>query len=574
MRRQLLQVPLSVQIDCKPDFAAFEDAIKSSSEALDYEPPGGATEERVAESVVRLAIALQLLTWISVSRRYKLQRLPSNAEGKQRFLVVLGCFYHEPAQMALEWAVTAFNHFASPGQRASDEGVFDESVFEISKTLRPYAETDVNTKNFLLAADELDIPAARWLGDVYRYGTGSRARLLKSTITDRTPAFGQHFSTSKYVAASILRGHGLPGSEQRLVDSEQDAIAAAEHFGYPVVVKPPDRDLGVGVAADLRNREELLSAFADAQEFGRHVIVERHFEGEEFRLTVIAGKVVKIENRVAAGVEGDGISTVRQLVDRQRATPKQRRVERVNGKVYYQLDAEALLMLDRIGLTPESVPAIGQRVTLKRRRNANAGADQIRVDPKDVHPDNMALAIRAAEIMHLDFAGVDFLSPDITRSWRETGALICEVNIRPGIGSYTSPRIYVEILERMFAEGSRIPAYLLLTDGEVPLNTTSAQSLYDKLGCNGLSCAGTILIDGKALPDRPGNSFSAAQILLGETRVDSALCVMSAQLVAKKGLPNDWFDAIFVERPGPFTDRLIPLISPNAGRVQAVASGA
>jgi cyanophycin synthetase len=273
------------------------------------------------------------------------------------------------------------------------------------------------------------------------------------------------------------------------------------------------------------------------------------------------------------GVEGDGISTVRELVDRERATPRQRRAERVQGKVHYQLDGEALLMLDREGLTPESVPVAGQRVTLRRRRNASSGADQFSIDPGHVHPDNLALAVRAAELVHLDFAGVDFLSPDISRSWRETGALICEVNIRPGIGLRTTPRVYVEILERMFAEGSRIPAYLLLTEGEVPPEATSARSLYDKLGCNGLSCAETIRIDNEALPDRPADSFRAAQILLGESRVNSALCVMSARMLAKTGLPIDRFDTIFVERPGPLAERLIPVMSPNAGRIEVLDHG-
>src|SRR5690606_23897542 len=50
-----------------------------------------------------------------------------------------------------------------------------------------------------------------------------------------------------------------------------------------------------------------------------------------------------------------------------------------------------------------------------------------------VHPGNRWLVERAARIIGLDIAGVDFLCPDISRSWREAGGAICEINAQPGL---------------------------------------------------------------------------------------------------------------------------------------------
>ena len=61
--------------------------------------------------------------------------------------------------------------------------------------------------------------------------------------------------------------------------------------------------------------EDALTAFTEAKEISRLVIVEKYITGEDHRLLVIDNKLVAAAKRTPAHVIGDGKSTIQQLVD-------------------------------------------------------------------------------------------------------------------------------------------------------------------------------------------------------------------------------------------------------------------
>lgn len=69
----------------------------------------------------------------------------------------------------------------------------------------------------------------------------------------------------------IVAAYGIPVSEQRVVTSPQEALTAADEFGYPLVLKinspdvPHKSDLG-GVVLDLRTGSAVQAAYADLME--------------------------------------------------------------------------------------------------------------------------------------------------------------------------------------------------------------------------------------------------------------------------------------------------------------------
>ncbi len=136
-------------------------------------------------------------------------------------------------------------------------------------------------------------------------------------------------------------------------------------------------------------------------------------------------------------VVGDGEHSVAQLIETVNQDPR-RGVGHEKVLTRLELDAQALKMLERAQLTDASVPAQGEIVYLRSTANLSTGGTA--TDVTDViHPDNREMAERAVRAIGLDVGGVDFLSKNITESYRSIGGGICEVNAAPGFRMHVAP---------------------------------------------------------------------------------------------------------------------------------------
>jgi cyanophycin synthetase len=375
-------------------------------------------------------------------------------------------------------------------------------------------------------------------------------------MTPYTTAQGVVYAKNKRSTADLLKKSGLPGAEHITVKTWAETLAAAHELGYPVVVKPYDRDNGQGVYAGITNDQDLKAAYTEVTEIVPEFLVERHFEGVGHRFTIHNNQVITITQKHPATVVGDGINTVEYLIKNHQS--EARRIKRPGGDepfvviginhVQMTIDDEVKGMLAQQNVTLDSVLEPGQRIQLRRRNNASAGGLTKAIDQVTVHPDNKALCLRAARILDLDIAGVDLIIPDITCSWLEVGALICEVNAIPQIG-------YNHGIEPMmldlFKNGSRIPVTLAIVDQELELPLI--HELASIFNCNGISTQQGIWINGLCVSRPWPSSFDPAVALVFDREVGAALCAMTKADVVEHGLPLDRFDQILIENPDDVT---------------------
>lgn len=371
-----------------------------------------------------------------------------------------------------------------------------------------------------------------------QFGLGASSRVLVSTMTDRTSSHATYLARHKHHSAVLLAARGLPVPQHRLVASSAEAKAAAEAIGYPVVVKPIDLDQGTGVSAWLNTPSEVGSAYARARAVSAGVMVQRHHDGDDVRLTVAEGRVIKAMKRRAAGVVGDGVHDVAALVALLDASPETAVRTLDPGFKRLTLDAEAMEMLEGAGLDAGTVLAAGQFEPLRRRGNASSGGAILPLAVAEVHPDNCALALAAARSLRLDIAGIDLIVADIRRSWREVGGVILEVNAMPQIGSLDSPDIYRDLLALLLPSRGQISATLVVVpDGLEALTDIAMGKLATRLGVDGLACRHGNWNDGarSTLPFRDG--FNAARALLSDPAIRSAAMLMPASELLRFGLP-------------------------------------
>src|SRR5205085_2540698 len=124
-------------------------------------------------------------------------------------------------------------------------------------------------------------------------------------------------------------------------------------IGYPVVTKPYNGNHGRGISIRLTNEEEVIAGFNKAKEISRSVIIETFLEGDDHRLLVVNGELVAATRRTPGHVVGDGVHTIAQLIEIVNQDPR-RGVGHEKVLTRLELDAQALKMLERVSLTPES----------------------------------------------------------------------------------------------------------------------------------------------------------------------------------------------------------------------------
>ncbi|MES2784947.1 MAG: cyanophycin synthetase [Pseudomonadota bacterium] len=437
--------------------------------------------------------------------------------------------------------VTGLVSLANAGLTGSPTEELQLKIQLLLKQMRTLAPTGRNTMPLLATAHARDIPWERVTGNVYRLGQGACSRWFDSSITDRTPAIGVGLAKNKQATASVLRHQLLPVPRHILVSSEVEALAAAKKIGFPVVVKPANLDRGIGVASGLRDDRTVSKAFHAAFAHSRAILVEKHFEGRDYRVHVFEGEVYKVRHRIPGGVTGDGVSTIEHLLALLNADPA-RGVRGSNAnKVIIDLDEEALDLLVQQGLEPSSVPQAGRIVQLRRIANVSVGGVSHPVSMDQVHPDNVALAIRAVGALKLDLAAVDLLIPDISRSWLEVGAAICEVNAQPQFG----PDAPEWIFGKIFPGNGRIPIAVVIGEGPQEEWADKLRRLVKGAGKRLGFCSplGLWVDDQLILTTESLDVFNGANLLLGNQAVDSLLLFADESLM-RYGLPSTQFDAL------------------------------
>lgn len=459
----------------------------------------------------------------------------------------------ELAQVALSFAASVLQAAADLGRLPRQQVV--ERMHQRYRELREHLRgVGLNQSTLALAraAWARGIPAYRLVkpGQLLQLGQGAKRQRVMETATDRTSLVARNVSSDKFATAGLLRQQRLPTADPRTATSEAQAVAVASVIGYPVVVKPRSLGKGLGVHVDIRDEAALRAAFAEARSHRSGVIVERHVEGDDHRLLVVDGRLVAAARRVPAGVVGDGLRTVRELVAAANADPR-RGVGFERLLVRIELDDEAGRYLSQQQLDAATVPVAGRWVRLRGTANISRGGTAVDVTDT-VHPDNRRLAERAAAVVGLNITGIDFLVPDITRSWREQRCAVLEVNeipgLRPHLVSNPGRDVAGPIVEHLFAEapGGRVPTLGVSgRPGNTQVHATcrlSAGILAHAGLCVALSTAQGAWVgpDGVALGDVAGGRM--ARDLLLDPAVQAGVFELPPVQLARSGLHLDAVD--------------------------------
>jgi cyanophycin synthetase len=267
-----------------------------------------------------------------------------------------------------------------------------------------------------------------------------------------------------------------------------------------------------------------------AREHARSVIVETFLEGDDHRLLVVNGSLVAATRRTPGHVVGDGNHTIEQLVDIVNQDPR-RGVGHEKVLTRLELDAQAQKMLEHVNMKSDSVPDAGQVVLLRSTANLSTGGTA--TDVTDViHPDNREMAERAVRAIGLDVGGVDFLSKDITESYRTIGGGICEVNAAPGFRMHVAPSegtardVAAPVIDMLFPAGTSVRVPIAAVTGTNGKTTTARMLAHiTKMAgyTPGLTTTDGVYIDGQRTVQGDMTGPVSARMVLADPQIDIAV---------------------------------------------------
>ncbi|MDH3616503.1 MAG: cyanophycin synthetase [Gammaproteobacteria bacterium] len=401
-----------------------------------------------------------------------------------------------------------------------------------------------STASLVKAAEARNIPWLRLNSySLVQFGQGRYQQRIQATTTGRTSNIAVELASDKEETNGILRDLGLPVPSQMLVRTKRDAVRAAEKIGYPVVLKPLAGNHGRGVSINLRTAEEVETGFAKASEHGRTTIVESYIEGFDHRLLVIDGELVAAAKRVPGHVVGDGKNTIERLVEIVNEDPR-RGVGHEKVLTRLEFDHQAERLLAKLGYDKDTVPAKDEVVYLRSTANLSTGGTAI--DVTDIiHPDNREMAIRSIRAIDLDIGGVDFLTKDISESYRDAGGGICEVNAGPGFRMHVAPSegtprdVAGPVIDMLFPPDtpSRIPiAAVTGTNGKTTTSRMLAHILKMSGHTVGLTSTDGVYIDGKLSVPGDMTGPVSAQMILRDPSVDAAVMETARGGMLRSGL--------------------------------------
>ena len=478
--------------------------------------------------------------------------------GRTRSLQNKGCYYvvyqYHQRDVGLEagtLGLKLLTHLmpkeiqAAISANIEDDFNFTEELTDFIK-MAQRKEFGPSTGSLVAAAEERDIPWLRLNNySLVQFGHGKYQQRIQATITSETKHIAVEISCDKEDTHNLLNDLGLPVPQQMMIYSERQAVRAAQRIGFPVVLKPLNANHGRGVSINLTTDEEVAVAFVEAQQHGtsKAVLVESFITGYDHRMLVVNNELVAVAKRVPGHVIGDGIHTIEQLVDVVNQDPR-RGVGHEKVLTRLELDNQAERLMQEAGYDKDTILENAQTFFLRSTANLSTGGTAIDVTDI-VHPDNRDMAVRAIRAIGLDIGGVDFLTDDISKSYKEIGGGICECNAAPGFRMHVAPSegkprdVAGKVMDMLFPAGSnaRIPvAGITGTNGKTTTSRMLASIMKSAGFTTGMTSTDGVYIDGHLTVKGDMTGPTSAQIVLRDPSVDFAIMETARGGIVKRGL--------------------------------------
>lgn len=362
----------------------------------------------------------------------------------------------------------------------------------------------VSTKALVAEAIARNIPVMELQAESsILLGQGCKQKILSGTLTSLTSCMGVNFAVNK---------------------NQTNDILTAAHLNVP-------------------KRSQIASP----------IIVEKYIQGNDFRFLVINYQLVAVAQRWPACVIGNGVSTIKALIDEVNNDPRRgENQENILSKI--NLDESTTRILAELGFTTETILDINYKLYLKNTPNLRTGGTS--VDVTDiVHPQNRFIAERVARLFHLDVCGIDMVMDRVDLPCTKNNSAIINVNATPGLRMHLKPsmglsrNVAKNIIDMLYPAGTvcRIP--IIAVSGTYSTIITQWIAYFAQHTGYYVGCSNTdgVYINNQFICGGECSGAQSAKIILRDPLINFAVLECPQQDILNSGLGFDHCSISIIE---------------------------
>lgn len=257
---------------------------------------------------------------------------------------------------------------------------------------------------------------------------GHKEIVIEGNKTDRDSYIFPIVTDDKFTSKQIMANAGLNVPKAILLEKEMDKedieFLVSPFYNKSLVVKPRNTNYGTGITvfAKKASKKQILDAIEYAFKFDNNVLIEEYVKGMEYRFLVVNGKCLSVAHRRIASVVGNGVSTIKELIDEKNKEPWH-----YLTATPVKMDEPVVEYLSRQGYNFETIPKEGERVFLRTNSNCSTGGES--VDMTSIMPNKFKkIAEKASRAFNAKICGVDIIIDDMEKD----DYAIIEINDNPG----------------------------------------------------------------------------------------------------------------------------------------------
>lgn len=417
-----------------------------------------------------------------------------------------------------------------------------QNVVDLMVSIREERLLGPTTQSIADAAAVRNIPCLRL--DEYnliQLGTGKFQQRIRSSLTSATPALALDIIADRSLTLKMLSDAGIPVPNVAPLDLE-DKLPEKSGIVFNRFRVNAESDISVfyvpGVSKLPQSELNEASETLFANDAGTEI----------YRFLVIGNEIVAVSKVIPPFVVGDGLSTVEQLVAK-RNTETGREAGDKGSLSFIALGAEEMRQLEWLGLTPQSVPKVGEKIYLGATANPSNGSST-ETFAGVVHPDTRNAVLRASRMFGLDVAGIDAILSNPAEK-PAAGEGILQVLAAPNFRMHVKPStgkgidVATPFVNLLFPENSVNHVPLVAICGSRGKSTTIAildQALKNVFPDAGVVSSNIFRSGQVAFNPKPIPESDDVRLLMRDPSVGIILAEIGVEIINSYGLPYDWAD--------------------------------